>query len=90
MVIKSGSSQPPNPLFVSYHWLTTDGEVYVFDGWRSEIRPVLQPFATEVYCMQILVSATPGLYTLRVNLSLGLRGSSAIGCRNRNLVLPRG
>lgn len=62
------SSAPPNPLFLSYHWLTDQGEVCVLDGWRSEIRPPLQRLSAERCRMHILAPAAPGLYTLRITL----------------------
>jgi hypothetical protein len=62
------SSRPPNPLFVSYHWLSGDGETHIFEGWRSELRPDLQPFATERYHVHVLAPDTPGVYTVRVTL----------------------
>jgi len=62
------SSAPPNPLFLSYHWLTEDGDLCIFDGWRSDIRPPLQRLSTERFSMHVLAPAAPGSYTLRITL----------------------
>ena len=62
------SSAPPNPLFLSYHWLTDNRELCIFDGWRSEIRPPLQRFSAERFRMHVLAPATPGVYRLRITL----------------------
>ena len=61
-------SAPPNPLFLSYRWFTEQGELNVFEGWRSEIRPALEQFSTKRYRMHILAPAVPGRYTLRITL----------------------
>jgi len=62
------SSGPPNPLVISYHWVDKTGETVVFDGWRSEIQPILQPFSTGRFRAHIAAPATPGAYTLRITL----------------------
>src|ERR1019366_270940 len=62
------SSAPPNPLFLSYHWLAENCEICIFDGWRSEIRPPLQRLSAERYRMHVLAPAKPGVYTLKVTL----------------------
>jgi len=62
------SSAPPNPLFLSYHWFTERDETCLFDGWRSEIRPVLTPFSGRRYRMHIAAPPAPGRYKLRVTL----------------------
>ena len=62
------SSGAPNPLVISYHWLNETGETAVFEGWRSEIQPILQPFSTERFRTQIVAPETPGIYTLRITL----------------------
>lgn len=60
------SSRPPNPFFISYHWFNEAGEVVELDGWRSEIRPELQPFSTGRFRVHIVAPATPGVYRLRI------------------------
>ena len=62
------SSGPPNPLVISYHWFDETGAAVVFDGWRSEIHPVLEPFSTGRYRAHIAAPTTPGTYTLRITL----------------------
>jgi hypothetical protein len=62
------SSAPPNPLFLSYHWLTENDELCIFDGWRSEIRPPLQRFSAGRFRMHVLAPAAPGVYKLRITL----------------------
>jgi len=62
------SSGPPNPLVISYHWFDHKGETVVFDGWRSEIQPVLQPFSTGQFRAHVVAPTTPGTYTLRITL----------------------
>ncbi len=62
------SSGPPNPLVISYHWVDKSGETVVFDGWRSEIQPILQPFSAGRFRAHIVAPATPGAYTLRITL----------------------
>lgn len=62
------SSGPPNPLVISYHWYDHKGEPVVFDGWRSEIQPILQPFSTGRFRAHIVAPSSPGTYTLRVTL----------------------
>jgi|ERR1039458_28633 hypothetical protein len=62
------SSAPPNPLFLSYHWLTDGDDLCMFDGWRSEIRPPLQRFSADRYRMHVLAPAAPGVYKLRITL----------------------
>jgi hypothetical protein len=61
-------SAPPNPLFLSYHWLTEAGDPCIFDGWRSEIRPPLQRFSAERFRMHVLAPVAAGVYTLRITL----------------------
>jgi len=62
------SSAPPNPLFLSYHWLADNRDLCIFDGWRSEIRPPLKGFSAERFRMHVVAPAAPGVYTLRITL----------------------
>ena len=62
------SSQPPNPVLISYHWKLQDGRTVVHDGVRSPIRPPLTPNRRRSFRARIVAPAQPGSYILRLTL----------------------
>jgi len=66
--LRTWTSAPPHPLLFSYHWLNDQGELCVSEGWRSEVRPSLQPLSAQCYRMHVLAPAAPGCYTLRITI----------------------
>jgi ubiquinone/menaquinone biosynthesis C-methylase UbiE len=63
------ASVPPNPVFLSYHWMDEHGrKTIVKEGLRSGIYPPLDPDAHRSIKMDVQAPALPGLYVLRLTL----------------------
>jgi hypothetical protein len=58
------SSQKPNPVHFSYHWLGPDGSMALWDGQRSQIVPPLPARETLHYVVNIYAPTSPGVYEL--------------------------
>jgi 2-polyprenyl-3-methyl-5-hydroxy-6-metoxy-1,4-benzoquinol methylase len=60
-------SIPPNPVYLSYHWLREKtGEVVVWDGERSPLLPPCE--STGSYPLRVVAPPSGGRYVLRVTL----------------------
>lgn len=63
------SSCPPYPVYLSYHWMNAgDGQLVVFDGERSQIKPPLLPLGEGRYRIRIIAPDSAGEYILRLTL----------------------
>jgi SAM-dependent methyltransferase len=61
-------SDGPNPVHVSYHWLTRTGAMVDFDGLRSDLPRPLAPGETARATVVIRAPGTPGAYLLAIDL----------------------
>ncbi len=63
------ASAPPNPVFISYHWMQEGGRKTVIkEGVRSGIYPPLEAGARRSIKADVLAPPEPGLYVLRLTL----------------------
>jgi hypothetical protein len=63
------SSYPPYPVYASYHWLDDDsGNVWLFEGFRTEIFPPLMSGRSCRFKVKIQAPHHPGRYRLRLTL----------------------
>ncbi len=63
------SSYPPNPVRLSYHWLSEDkGETLLFDGERSAIAPPLCPGGQRRFQVRVRAPIKPGKLVLRITV----------------------
>jgi 2-polyprenyl-3-methyl-5-hydroxy-6-metoxy-1,4-benzoquinol methylase len=61
------SSNPPNPLHISYHWESSEGgSMILFDGQRSTLIPACQAGTVRDYDVAVLAPSRAGRYALRV------------------------
>jgi hypothetical protein len=58
----------PNPIHVSYHWLTADGSVVVWDGARASLPTDVAPGQSAVVSVPVTSPEKLGGYVLRVDL----------------------
>jgi 2-polyprenyl-3-methyl-5-hydroxy-6-metoxy-1,4-benzoquinol methylase len=61
-------SLPPNPVYLSYHWLDEKRVCIVFEGVRTVIRFSLLPGKSQHFSMDVVAPKTPGEYILQVTL----------------------
>lgn len=61
-------SDGPNPVRVSYHWLTPAGEMLEFDGLRSNLPRPIGPGATCRSFVAVRAPSTSGAYVLAIDL----------------------
>jgi ubiquinone/menaquinone biosynthesis C-methylase UbiE len=62
-------SAPPNPVFLSYHWMDARlKKAVVREGLRSGIYPPLDPGARRNIMVEVLAPPEPGPYVLRLTL----------------------
>jgi glycosyltransferase involved in cell wall biosynthesis len=59
------SSEGPNPVHFSYHWLDSDGSIAWFDGERTKFVPPLQARATRHYLAKIEAPPIAGNFQLQ-------------------------
>jgi hypothetical protein len=57
-----------NPVVVSYRWLTSDGEVIVFDGLRTKLPADISPDDAVIVPLTVKVPATQGNLQLLISL----------------------
>lgn len=62
------SSWGEYPVFISYHWLETNGGIVWFEGARGELFPPLPPGKTCCYATPVEAPGSPGEYILRLTL----------------------
>ncbi len=63
------SSGQPNPVHISYHWLSADThDTLVFDGERSAILPPLHPGARRSFPVRVQAPLNAGDFLLRLTL----------------------
>ena len=62
------SSEPPFPVFLSYHWLSPEGKVTVVEGVRTHFRPVSGPGTERNYRVAVQPPPQTGKHRLRVTL----------------------
>ena len=56
------------PVFASYHWLDSVGNVMVYDGIRTNLPALIQPFGRAQVAVSIVPPSTAGNYLLEVSL----------------------
>ena len=71
--LKNGSeftlaSQPPAPVYLSYHWLHSDGTTAVHEGARSILVPPLPAGSGMHYFMTVRTPPLPGVYRFQLAL----------------------
>lgn len=59
---------PEEPLFVAYHWYRDNGEVYDFDGVRTQLDSPVAPAHRIEMPMTLVPPAEPGEYELMVSM----------------------
>jgi hypothetical protein len=58
----------PYPIYLSYHWWTTDGELVEWDGLRTPLRRALNPTDMLAHRVRFVTPAEPGNYILEWDL----------------------
>lgn len=61
-------SYPPAPIHLSYHWVRADGNVVIFEGFRTSLVPSLDPGNSDIYEIRITAPREAGEYRLRITL----------------------
>lgn len=61
-------SDPPNGIFLSYQWLTSDGWIYPDSAYSTAFRPPLGPGKTRRIMLRVATPKIEGHYSLRVIL----------------------
>jgi SAM-dependent methyltransferase len=71
-VLNSGwaewSSEDPHPIKLSYHWLTSGGQVVDFDGLRTPLTPPLAAKESRRFSIKVQAPTKPGDYVLAIDL----------------------
>lgn len=71
-VLNSGwaewSSEGSHPVKLSYHWLTSEGQMADFDGLRTPVAPPLCPNQSRRFSMTVQAPRNPGNYLLAIDL----------------------
>ena len=62
------SSQPPNPVHISYHWISPGGHTIVAEGLRNKLLPPLAPDERRKYLVKVAPPDAPGEWILRITL----------------------
>ena len=58
----------PNPVHLSYHWLTSGGQAVVWDGQRTSLAADVPPGSVVTLTASILTPSAVGAYLLRIDL----------------------
>ncbi len=61
-------SLPPNSVHISYHWLKNDGTYEIFDGFRTDIIPALNPQEQRDFQVEVVAPQERGEYQLQLDL----------------------
>jgi SAM-dependent methyltransferase len=61
-------STAPYPIYLSYHWIGTDGKYVIFEGERTGLMPDARSGSSSTYEVSVTAPDTPGRYLLRVTL----------------------
>jgi 2-polyprenyl-3-methyl-5-hydroxy-6-metoxy-1,4-benzoquinol methylase len=62
------SSMPPYPVYISYHWYDGAGNILLWDGIRTPIRPGLRENASREFTVTIEAPEQSGSYILGITL----------------------
>lgn len=62
------SSEGPHPIKLSYHWLTSAGQVEEFDGLRTPLTPPLAATESRRISLNVQAPSKPGAYLLAVDM----------------------
>lgn len=62
------SSHPFHPDFLSYHWLSPEGESLVEDGFRTPLLSIVHPGQSQVVRLKVSVSAMVGEAVLEIDM----------------------